>query len=152
VDPVIWNEVTGNIVGGHQRYKVLTAEGATEIDCVVVHIENPQEEKALNIALNKAVGEWEPVALADLLNDLKLSGYDVDATGFDAAEIDDLFSKVHDKDVKGDDCDIDPEQVESVRSVRRRLAAGQASDDVRRFHQRSGRGRASWTAIRPTSS
>ena len=41
---------------------------------------------------NKAVGEWEPVALADLLNDLKLSGYDVDATGFDAAEIDDLFS------------------------------------------------------------
>ena len=112
VDPVIWNEVTGNIVGGHQRYKVLTAEGATEIDCVVVHIENPQEEKALNIALNKAVGEWEPVALADLLNDLKLSGYDVDATGFDAAEIDDLFSKVHDKDVKDDDCDIDPEQIE----------------------------------------
>ena len=47
VDPVIWNEVTGNIVGGHQRYKVLTAEGATEIDCVVVHIENPQEEQAM---------------------------------------------------------------------------------------------------------
>ena len=38
VDPVIWNEVTGNIVGGHQRYKVLTADGATEIDCVVVHM------------------------------------------------------------------------------------------------------------------
>ena len=34
VDPVIWNEVTGNIVGGHQRYKVLKAEGVTEIDCV----------------------------------------------------------------------------------------------------------------------
>lgn len=27
VDPVIWNEVTGNIVGGHQRYKVLLARG-----------------------------------------------------------------------------------------------------------------------------
>ena len=51
MDPVIWNEVTGNIVGGHQRYKVLTAEGATEIDCVVVHIENPQDEKALNILI-----------------------------------------------------------------------------------------------------
>ena len=23
VDPVIWNEVTGNIVGGHQRYNCL---------------------------------------------------------------------------------------------------------------------------------
>ena len=112
VDPVIWNEVIGNIVGGHQRYKVLVAEGATEIDCVVVHIENKQEEKALNIALNKAVGEWEPVALADLLSDLKISGYDLDITGFDAAEVDDLFSQVHDKDVHDDGCDIDPEQIE----------------------------------------
>ena len=112
VDPVIWNEVTGNIVGGHQRYKVLKAEGVTEIDCVVVHIENPQDEKALNIALNKAVGEWEPKALADLVQDLQLSGYDVGATGFDAAEVDDLFSKVHDKNVKDDDCDIDPESMQ----------------------------------------
>lgn len=103
VDPVIWNEVTGNIVGGHQRYKVLVAEGVKEIDCVVVHIENPQDENALNIALNKAVGEWEPKALADLLSDLQLSGYDLGATGFDAAEVDDLFSKVHDKDVKDDE-------------------------------------------------
>ena len=54
VDPVIWNEVTGNIVGGHQRYKVLVSEGATEIDCVVVHIEDPQDEKALNIALEQS--------------------------------------------------------------------------------------------------
>ena len=107
VDPVIWNEVTGNIVGGHQRYKVLTAEGATEIDCVVVHIEDPNDEKALNIALNKAVGEWEPKALADLLSDLQLAGYDVGATGFDAAEVADLFSNVHNKDVKEDDFDVD---------------------------------------------
>lgn len=112
VDPVIWNEVTGNIVGGHQRYKVLVADGATAIDCVVVHIENPQDEKALNIALNKAVGEWEPKALAELMADLQLSGYDLGATGFDAAEVDDLFSKVHDKDVKDDDCDIDPDEVQ----------------------------------------
>ena len=111
VDPVIWNEVTGNIVGGHQRYKVLVAEGATEIDCVVVHVENPQEEKALNIALNKAVGEWEPVALADLLSDLQQSGYDLGATGFDPAEVDDLFSQVHDKEVKEDECGIDPDEV-----------------------------------------
>ena len=107
VDPVIWNEVTGNIVGGHQRQKILVAEGATEIDCVVVHIENPQAEKAMNIALNKAVGEWEPVALADLLSELQTSGYDLGATGFDAAEVNDLFSQVHDKDVADDDFDED---------------------------------------------
>lgn len=109
VDPVIWNEVTGNIVGGHQRYKILKADGATEIDCVVVHIEDSQQEKALNIALNKSTGEWEPVALADLITDLQTSGYDISATGFDAAEIDDLFSKVHDKNVKEDNFDVDPD-------------------------------------------
>lgn len=58
IAPIIWNEVTDNGMGDHQRYKVLLiAEGATEIDCVVVHIENPQGEKALN----KAVEGWEPV-------------------------------------------------------------------------------------------
>ena len=51
------------------------------------------------------------ISLADLLQDLQLSGYDVDATGFDAAEVDDLFSKVHDKNVKDDDCDLDAEEV-----------------------------------------
>lgn len=106
VDPVIWNEATGNIVGGHQRFKVLMAEGAAEIDCVVVHIENPADEKALNIALNKATGDWEPVALAELLSDLQSSGYDLEATGFDAAEIDDLFSAVHDKEVGDDEFDV----------------------------------------------
>ena len=111
VDPIVWNEVTGNIVGGHQRFKVLKAEGATEVDCVVVHIENPADEKALNIALNKATGDWEPVALAELLQDLQLAGYDLGATGFDAAEVDELFSKVHDKEVHDDDCDLDPDEV-----------------------------------------
>ena len=112
VDPIIWNEVTGNIVGGHQRFKVLTAEGATELQCVVVHIENAADEKALNVVLNKATGEWEPVALADLLQDLQTSGYDLDSTGFDAAEVDDLFSKVFDKSVNDDEPDIDPDAIQ----------------------------------------
>ncbi len=109
VDPIIWNEVTGNIVGGHQRFKVLKAEGAQEIMCVVVHIENPDDEKALNVVLNKATGDWEPVALADLLAELQTNGYDLDSTGFDAAEVDELLSNVHNKDVEEDDFDIDAE-------------------------------------------
>ena len=59
VDPVIWNEVTGNIVGGHQRYKVLVADGATAIDCVVVHIENPQDEVG-KVPWRR---EWQPIPI-----------------------------------------------------------------------------------------
>jgi len=57
VEPVIWNQKTGNVVGGHQRLKVLLDLGQTEIDCVVVDLD-PQREKALNLALNKIQGEW----------------------------------------------------------------------------------------------
>ena len=109
VDPIIWNEATGNIVGGHQRFKVLKAEGFTEITCVVVHIEDADAEKALNVVLNKAVGDWEPVALAELLSELQTNGFDLDSTGFDAAEVDDLLSNVHNKEVKDDEFDVEAE-------------------------------------------
>jgi len=56
VEPVIWNIRTGNVVGGHQRLKVLVDLGHTEIDCVVVDLD-PQREKALNVALNKIQGD-----------------------------------------------------------------------------------------------
>jgi len=102
VEPIIWNEETGNIVGGHQRYKILLEEGHSEVECVVVKL-SPDKEKALNVALNKVTGDWEIGALADLIKDLEEQDFDVTLTGFDAAEIEDLFSQVHDKDVKEDD-------------------------------------------------
>jgi DNA modification methylase len=106
VEPIIWNEETGNIVGGHQRYKILLEEGHTEVECVVVKL-SPDKEKALNVALNKVTGDWEVKALADLLHDLNEQDFDLTLTGFDAAEIEDLFSQVHDKDVIDDDFDVD---------------------------------------------
>jgi hypothetical protein len=51
VEPVIWNQKTGNVVGGHQRLKVLLDLGQTEIDCVVVDLDL-QREKALNVKVN----------------------------------------------------------------------------------------------------
>ncbi|HRY14124.1 MAG TPA: site-specific DNA-methyltransferase [Syntrophomonadaceae bacterium] len=90
VEPVIWNRRTGNIVGGHQRYKVLIALGVKEIDCVVVDLDD-EREKALNVALNKITGEFDIPMLTDLLRDLNQDGFDVSLTGFDAAELDALF-------------------------------------------------------------
>jgi len=48
---IVWNERTGNIVGGHQRYKKLVRDGETETDVVVVDLDH-DAEVALNIALN----------------------------------------------------------------------------------------------------
>ncbi|AST58374.1 DNA (Cytosine-5-)-methyltransferase [Thermoanaerobacterium thermosaccharolyticum] len=83
VEPVIWNQKTGNVVGGHQRLKVLLDLGQTEIDCVVVDLDL-QREKALNLALNKIQGEWDENKLAELMAELDAGAFDVSLTGFDA--------------------------------------------------------------------
>jgi len=49
--PIVWNQKTGNIVGGHQRYKHLVESGVTETDVVVVNLSD-HEEMMLNITLN----------------------------------------------------------------------------------------------------
>lgn len=90
VEPILWNQRTGNIIGGHQRYKVLLDLGHTEIDCVVVDMDLANE-KALNVALNKVSGDWDIPLLTELLKDINASGFDVSLTGFDAAEMDSLF-------------------------------------------------------------
>jgi ParB-like chromosome segregation protein Spo0J len=51
VDPIVWNEQTGNMVGGHQRYKVLVNEkGCTELAVSVVNLD-PERERLLNLAV-----------------------------------------------------------------------------------------------------
>ena len=44
VEPVIWNKRTGYVVGGHQRLKVLIDLGLTEVDCVIVDLDEIREE------------------------------------------------------------------------------------------------------------
>ena len=88
VEPVIWNRTTGRVVGGHQRLKVLINMGISEVDCVVVEMDE-NKEKALNVALNKISGEWDKDKLALLITDLQAEDFDVSLTGFDAAEIED---------------------------------------------------------------
>lgn len=108
VEPVIWNKRTGNVVGGHQRLKVLQQEGLSEIDCVVIDMDT-EKEKALNIALNKISGDWDTDKLALLITDLQGSDFDVSLTGFDPAELDDLFKADIKDGVHDDDFDVDAE-------------------------------------------
>ena len=105
VEPIIWNKTTGRVIGGHQRLKVLVDLGLKEVDCVVVEMDE-EREKALNIALNKINGEWDTDKLAMLISDLQGSDFDVSLTGFEEAEIADLFEKTGEKEVRDDDFDL----------------------------------------------
>ncbi len=108
VEPIIVNyDMT--VIGGHQRLTVLKDLGYTETQCVVLHIEDEAKVKALNIALNKISGEWNEQLLADLLVDLQDAQFDLDLTGFEAPEIDQLFSKLHNKDIEEDNFDVEEE-------------------------------------------
>ena len=90
VEPIIWNRRTGVVIGGHQRLKVLQHLGYTEVDCVVLDIDE-QKEKALNVALNKISGEWDMPLLTALLKDLNEGGFDATITGFDVTELSAMF-------------------------------------------------------------
>lgn len=108
VEPIIVNyDMT--VIGGHQRLTVLKDLGYTEVQCVEVHIEDENKVKALNIALNKITGAWNEQLLADLIVDLQSANFNTDFTGFEAPEIEQLFSKVHNKDIKEDDFDVEAE-------------------------------------------
>ena len=107
VDPIIVNDDM-TVIGGHQRLTVLKDLGYTEIDCVVISIDKTKE-KALNIALNKITGEWNKNLLADLIKDLQDSDFDIEFTGFEPPEIEQLFNSVHDKDITEDDFDVEEE-------------------------------------------
>ena len=106
-DPLVIN-ADMTIIGGHQRLNVAIDLGYTEVPCAVVDVDKTRE-KALNIALNKITGEWDEQMLADLLTDLKEADYDLDYTGFEAPEVEQLFSNIYDKKVKEDDFDVDKE-------------------------------------------
>jgi len=86
VEPLVWNQRTGNLVGGHQRLKILKARGDAVVQAVIVDL-GDAEEKALNLALNKVSGEWDLLKLGDLLGDLSRMELDMSLTGFDLDEI-----------------------------------------------------------------
>ena len=88
VEPIVWNETTGNIVGGHQRLKILIERGETEVEVSVVRL-NEHDEKVLNVALNKITGRWDTGKLTDLLKELQAEGA-MEVTGFEDWELDAL--------------------------------------------------------------
>ena len=106
-DPVVVNS-DGTIIGGHQRIAVAKELGYIEVPCSVVDL-NKDDERALNVALNKITGAWDEEKLAVLLQGLSLGGYDVTLTGYSQEESDELINGLTlDRDVQEDGFDPEP--------------------------------------------
>ena len=112
VDPIIVDLTDNNtVIGGHQRLEALK-EIDEDMDLKLLrlgdiglifretelHIKDKNDQKALNLSLNKIQGEWDWGKVDEVLLDLNDDGYQIELTGFDDSEIeleydefDDLF-------------------------------------------------------------
>ena len=124
---IVFNVATNNIVGGHQRTKVLNPEaiiqkesyqddtGTTAIGYIITSEGKfsyrevnwtEQKEKAANIIANKAGGEWDFTKLKDLIEELDNGQFDLELTGFDAEEIENLMTFTPNQDDFEDDSSL----------------------------------------------
>ena len=104
VEPIVWNERTAHIVGGHQRYAVLLENGVKEAMVVVVDM-SEEDELAANITLNnpEVEGKWTEQA-NDILEHLRIDNMEL----FESLNMDSLLASLEKaKRSGGDDCDTE---------------------------------------------
>ncbi len=109
VDPVVvWANAEdfgyppNTVIGGHRRldaYKSLIENGKLKpgpAPCILVDCESERHAKALNVALNKIGEEFDVPALKDFLTDIDVGDIDVEVTGFEGVELDEIFGRGYD--------------------------------------------------------
>lgn len=101
VDPIIVNKDL-TVIGGHQRLKVLTNMGYTEVECSMVDLDKIKE-KELNIRLNSTGGEFTKDALGVLIKEIEESGRDINTLGFEPKSLDDIMSAAFPNQIEDDD-------------------------------------------------
>ena len=106
VQPIVVNERTGLVVGGHQRLQAALALDHKEVPVVYVDL-TEEREKALNVALNKISGDWDYPALIDVLTELEPQR-EFDLTGFDIDEFQALENEWANKSRAGTEGRIKP--------------------------------------------
>jgi DNA modification methylase len=96
------------IVAGHTRLLAAESLGITEVPTLKVTDLTPEQLKAFRIADNKVAefSEWDEELLAQELEELKLSDFDISSIGFEASELQDLLSDIE-ADEPGDSEAVD---------------------------------------------
>ena len=82
--PIINADESHTVIGGHQRLRVLRADGVKEIECWIPdRVLTDKEVEELNVRLNKNTGEWSFDVLANEFefDDLIEWGFDPEELG-----------------------------------------------------------------------
>lgn len=97
LEPLIWNERTGNLVGGHQRLRALDElNGSTDyhldVSCVSL---DPVTEQEQNIALNNPdmQGRYAVNLLDEILKKNNSDILSINRMGFDEAGLEEIYRK-----------------------------------------------------------
>ena len=90
IQPIVVNKDL-TIIGGHQRIKAAKQLNIDTVPAIVLDVDK-QKEKELNLVLNKISGDWEELALKEMLEELEKAGR-LYATGFEARGLDRLRFK-----------------------------------------------------------
>jgi hypothetical protein len=91
VEPIILNTGTRSncVIGGHQRIKIYADLGITEVEAKIPSRElSLNEEKELNLRLNKNSGSWDMEKLTEMSVDLLLD------VGFEDEDLNGIFDDV----------------------------------------------------------
>ena len=86
-DPIIINKDM-TVIGGHQRLKICKELKYDKVDCVILDL-TKEQEKELNIRLNKSGGEWDMDLLSNFeIEELKDWGFKEIELGLNIDKID----------------------------------------------------------------
>lgn len=85
---------SGGIIAGHGRVMAARTLGMDDVPCVRLGHLSETQRRAYVIADNKLAlnAGWDEAMLAEELGALRLDGFDLDLTGFDAGELDRLLN------------------------------------------------------------
>lgn len=99
-----------NIIAGHGRLLASKKLKMDEVPCIVLSGLTEAQKKAYIIADNKMAlnAGWDDELLKIELENLKELDFDLELTGFDVDELDDIFQVEEEQEVIEDDFDIEP--------------------------------------------
>jgi DNA modification methylase len=110
INPVIATP-DGTVRAGHTRIKAAELKGIEKVPVIYVEFDSEAKAEAFSIADNRAGewAQWDYKKLAQILLDLDTGEFDMELTGFNPDEIEDLIAEYGDRPIQEEE-DFNPEE------------------------------------------